>query len=425
MLKPSIIFLSLIVITAQSTQSKTLVLDELILEAIKKNSSLLQTQYLSDAMKAKIGPASSYPDPKITYNHSNFPVNSLASDKFNMTGKEISLEQKISFPGKLTQKKNVAKFSHHASQHAFQEKYQNVIFDVKTAYYDLYYLSRKLSIFEENLNVVRQFKKLIKARYKTGRGSQSQAIKVNLRFIDLKIEIISLKKNIQIKEADLNVLLNREAHVSLGTPPEFLEIQIFNFNKFNMNFLYHLALRNNPEFFKYRSKIQSADAEVAFNSLNHFPDFTFGAKYRFRDATAADSSGNDFISASIGLTLPIFFFSKQKSQKREALARKNAAIAQKIYSEKLLSHHIHHTLLTVKEMSAFLKIYKDEVLPQSNQALNSSRAGYRVGSINFSTLMTSEKQHFSYRTKYEEILSRYFKGIASIEKNVGQSIDQW
>ncbi len=91
----------------------------------------------------------------------------------------------------------------------------------------------------------------------------------------------------------------------------------------------------------------------------------------------------------------------------------------------MLSHHIHHVYLSVKEMNDFLKVYRDEILPQSEQALKSSRAGYRVGSVDFLTLMDSEKQHFSNRISFENTLTKYYQAISMLEKNVGLSFSNW
>lgn len=406
-------------------KTKSINLDTLIKKALKRNSNLKSEKHKTMAKKAKISQAGAYKDPYLSYSFSNYPVNSLKSDQYNMTGREISLQQNFSFPGKLTKKENSAKYQYESQKNLYSDKEQELIYQVKEAYFELYFVHKELKITKENILSLRQFNKLVKTKYKTGKANQSQSIKVNLRLTALKLKLITLNKKRSIKEADLNVLIDNEAHNDLGYPSMELPSKSFNFKQFTMHFLYKNALKYNSRYASYKSLIKSAKEDLSYASYDYLPEITLGAKYRNRQATKSDPSGEDFVTATIGLTLPLYFLSKQSEQKKEAKYKKLAAIAKKRSSEKVLSHHIHHILLSVKENYDYLRIYKNEILPQSEQALKSSRTGYKVGSVNFLSLMDTEKQHFSNRVSYEKTLTEYNKAIALLERNIGVSMDKW
>ena len=402
----AIIFLSVNCLWAK----RAMVLEEIVAQAIRSNPDLKGVKHLANASQAKIAPAGVVEDGKIVHS-------------FNREFKEISLEQKIPFPGKLGARKRIAKYGHRTLVQFFLAQEQELIFNVKRIYYQIYFIHQAIKIVKENIGILGQFSGLVKARYQTGKGHQTDFVKVNLRLTVLKLKLIELEKDLSNSEADLNFLLGENIDTQWGRPSVKLILFPFNFKKYTMDYLYQLALKNSPVYARHFARVNGAMEEVNLASLNYWPNFTLATKYHVPKENK--NHRKDFVTVSVGVTMPFFFWAKQREEKRVAMEKKLSLEAQKISAEKMLIHHIHHGFLQIKEIYRGLKIYGEEIIPQSYQALHSSRASYKVGTVNFLTLMDSEKEHFKNRLAYEENLSHYYQAMAELEKNIGVPRQKW
>ena len=108
----SIIFLNIhFSLLFADTLNVKLNLQDLINEAFQNNLELQAIQYNWESDKAKIPQAGALPDPQLGFNLQNVPVNSFRFDQEPMTSKQILLQQKFPFPGKLGLQKDKKYFA--------------------------------------------------------------------------------------------------------------------------------------------------------------------------------------------------------------------------------------------------------------------------------------------------------------------------
>jgi len=69
-----------------------------------------------------------------------------------------------------------------------------------------------------------------------------------------------------------------------------------------------------------------------------------------------------------------------------------------------------------------LDIYKNSIIPQSTLALESSISSYRVGSVDFLSILSNQQTVLEYEMKYYEILVDYYKALATLESIAGEKL---
>ena len=84
---------------AQQSDS-VLVLSNLIKEALKNNPDLKSAESSWKSDLAKVPQAGALPDPQLSFNLMNLPVNSFDFNQEPMTSKQVALMQMFPFPGK-------------------------------------------------------------------------------------------------------------------------------------------------------------------------------------------------------------------------------------------------------------------------------------------------------------------------------------
>jgi cobalt-zinc-cadmium efflux system outer membrane protein len=409
---------------AEEISLNSLVLNKLIQEALDNNSGLEATKFNALSKKADIGPAGTYPDPKLVFEYSNFPVDGfLDSNRTPMSGKQIQLSQGIPFPGKLSKKARAAKHRYRASSHYFDETQMKLIRDIKRAYYLLYLIHRKIEIQTENRALLQQFADNATTRYKVGKGLQQDVLKVQVELSEVLKSLIILEQQRDLQDENLNRLLNRPTHHQLGKPDSLIRTS-FDFKAYELSSIYKLALDHRPIFKQAREMTEGAQAEVSFAKMDFIPDFEVGAKYRFREANPADS-GVDFLSLSVGMNVPIFAFSKQREKLNSAQHRYKASQAQVRSTKQSIMHHVRTTYLTAEKTQKLIELYETSLLPQAQDSLSSAESAYRVNRVDFITLLNNEKALFKHRIGYEQTLVDYELSLAELEFGVGKPLGEW
>ena len=144
------------VLAPSHTAAEIIRLSDLLSEALQKNAGLRAVSEDTKVKDAAIGPAGAYENPTFGAEAMNFPVNSFSRSEFGMTGLQLSLSQKVPFPGKLSKLKSAAGHSRDASMAAGEQKKFELIRDVKKAFLELVLSFRKKEILEDQKKLVTQ-----------------------------------------------------------------------------------------------------------------------------------------------------------------------------------------------------------------------------------------------------------------------------
>ena len=67
-----------------------------------------------------------------------------------------------------------------------------------------------------------------------------------------------------------------------------------------------------------------------------------------------------------------------------------------------------------------IAIYNEKILPSAERSLQSAQVNYTAGKVDFLRLIDAERQLHVQREKYYAALADYQRGLASLERAVGQ-----
>ena len=173
-------FLVFIPLSSQAQPEKPLLnVDQLIDEALQNNPEILAAKKRLEVFKEKIPQAYALEDPMFGFGIVNLPTNFRFRDE-DMTMKEISISQKLPFPGKRPLMREMAEKEAEAVFNEIQGKVHQIIKDVKTAYYDLSHIHRTTEVTQRNKNILENFVKIAETRYAVGEGIQQDVLKAHL-----------------------------------------------------------------------------------------------------------------------------------------------------------------------------------------------------------------------------------------------------
>jgi len=409
-----LIVASCLLLAGTAHAQEPLRLDGLLAEAESSNPELAAMKSRYESALERVPQAGAFDDPRLSLGLTNVVVDGLAFDKEPMTMKEVGLSQMFPFFGKRALKSEAALHEARARQDEYRDKRLMVRSEVKKVYYELYSVKKGKEVVEKNLELMGIFRKVAETRYSVGKGTMRDVLKAQVEYSMLLEKKISLEREENTKRAFLGSLLGRRS------PPEGVAEDI-SATKLgtDRDALKEDALKDKPALKAAEARINESGAMVALANKAFYPDFEVKVSYGQRDRLEGGIEQSDMVSAMVSMNVPVWWGSKLRPAVREAVSDKAMAENEAEAVKTEISYRVDSLLSEVEQDDRVLKLYKDTVIPQATEDLNSALAGYEVGREDFLTLLDSRRALFDYELGYYNMLAEREKAVAELEAATG------
>jgi len=193
--------------------------------AVQDNPDLAQIQARAQAMAAIPSQEGALPDPQISINAMNLPVDTFNIQQVDMTQVGAGISQAIPFPGKLALREQAAAFEAEAASQNVTELRWRLLSEVKTTWWLIFYLDRALQIVDQNYDLLQQFVEIARTKYEVGEGLQQDVLLAQLELSKLLDQQLILEGMRRSAAASLNALLDKPANEELRLP-EIIDLQL-------------------------------------------------------------------------------------------------------------------------------------------------------------------------------------------------------
>lgn len=397
---------------AQDNSAKTITLEELLAEALQHNPALRAAEAGHHAAAARIPQMSALDDPRFAIEIEEAPGTApfkTAEWKFLNFG----ISQMLPFPGKLAKARRIAEIDAEHAHHDYAEKRLDIITQIKTAYFKLYFMQRARAVNDENLALMQHFVKIAQARYAVGIVMNQDVLKANVELAKLANEQITLQQQEEITAARLNILLNRPPQSPLGRAvlPERKTAA------FDLEELQQYALAHRPMIHHDALSVTQSRTANSLAKNQYWPDLDLSLKY-----VTSPLEGFNGWTAMAGFNLPFAFWSSKKYRGRieetEAVIRMQEAMLNN--SRNMVKFMVQEALVGVQSAQRSVELYRDSVLPQAEQALQATIAAYQTRQTDFLMLLDSYRMLQMFKLEYHEATAMYEMSLAELERAVGK-----
>ena len=401
---------------AQASQERGLSLSEAIAEALSNNPEIQAAKNNVESARARSKQATYLEDPELNFEAWGVPLNHPLKYR-SANPLIVGVRQKLPFFGKLRLKGEMGLQDVRMAEEELRAKEQEILAKVKTAYADHFMTAKSLEIYKELLELIRHTGATAEGLYQVGRAPQQDVIKALLERTELLNKLTWAERDLLVSQAKLNSLLSRRPEALVGAPRELdvrsVPTQFAQLEK--------LTMEQRPELRALESSISRSETAVQLAQRNRtYPDFMVGLQYW----VAPDQSPRHMYAPMLTLTIPFSPWTKGKHdyEIEEALAERQVAKAN-------LAAMKNTALLEVREASAKLdaalksvSIYRDGLLPQTEQSFQAAIAAYQTGGVNFMTLLDAQRTIRDVRMGYYKALVDYEQSRADLERAVGKEI---
>jgi cobalt-zinc-cadmium efflux system outer membrane protein len=336
-----------------------------------------------------------------------------------MTMKEISVTQRVPYPGKRPLRSEVAQKEAEAAYSDYEEAKNKISRDMKAAYYDLYYVSKAVEVTEKNREILKLLTQIAETKYSVGEGIHTDVFKAQVELSKMIDELIILSQNKRSLKARINTLLHQPAFAPLGEPEEI------SFAKFSGDpeKLVQAAETNRPLLQTMKRVVERNQVGLKMAEKEYLPDFDFKMAYGQRDDGPMGRRA-DMITAMVAVNLPLWHRTKQDKKVAESQKDIQSAKDQLAAATNEVRFMLSDKLTEVERAEKQIELLKTGIIPQATLSLDSAFASYRVNKVDFITTLDSLMTLFKYEIQYYRLLSEHRKSIAEIEAAVGQSFPE-
>ncbi|RLD43727.1 MAG: hypothetical protein DRI88_10530 [Bacteroidetes bacterium] len=356
----------------------------------------------------KVPQVKSLPDPRFAFGYFIQPVETRVGPQ----QAKLSLDQMFPWFGQLKANADVATEQAKAKYEAFEETKSKLFFEVKSAYYDLYFTQKAIDILLENIAILHTFSELSLIKIEAGLSSSVDQLRIDMDLADLENKLALLKDRAWYQTVYFNNLLNVDNSETIYFPDTLPEPDM----EFSKQDLLDSIMQNNHRLTKLDYELSAFEnKETAVRKLGA-PNINIGIDYIFVGKSdnpnlEAGLSGKDIIVfPRIGLTIPIYR-KKYKSMVQETVYQQEAVTDRRVAQTNVLESLLEKTYNEYRDANRRLDLFKRQTA-LARQAMEILQTDFATGKTDFVEILRMENKLLKYALELEK---------ARTDKNAAQA----
>ena len=389
-------------------------LQQLLREGLSANPALKAAGSKAAAVSAMAAAKKSLNPPLVAVDFYQAPISSFP----NPIAGEVDyvIQQEFPFPGKLAAMSGAEKKRSEMLLADSLTLADDLIRDVKNAYFELYLVDRQKGILRVNRDLLINFEEIARKEYEVGIGKQSDVLRAQTEISLLINDSIALEQNRISLQAMVNALRNKPVDSSIPFVPEIQPAMVdLTFEKVGP-----FAEASRPELKSMMFAARMQEAELNAAKKEYYPDFMVRGMYKqMRDFP-------DDWELMLGMTVPIapWSYKKYSAGTRGAHAQVSQATYDYSTMRNEVSSQVRDALAKVHSNQAQIQVIRGTIIPQARQTLQSTVASYQTGKQDFLTLIDTERMLLDAELKYHRAVMLLLASRAALERAVGLSMDE-
>ncbi len=390
----------------------TLRLADAVRSAQLANPMLAAQRLGADAAAERIRPAGTLPDPQLTLGLMNRPLSGFGTGE-RMTMNQIQLSQMVPWPGKLALARERAERLASAESLSAAEAEAGLVAQVTARYYELAAIDRTVVILEHTRDLLRDFFDVSQTMYAVGQSPQQDVLQAQVAVAQMTEELTVMRQDRVATAARFNALLGQAAEAPVGS----LDLPSIGGTLPEVDSLMSVARRARPALLAAAERRRAAATGVRAAARERYPDLMFGVAYGQRPQF------DDMASVMIGLNLPLRSGSRQGPLRREmeALEARSAALVDDLANETYAQ--LVEARAEAERARELGTLYATAIIPQAGAAVESALSAYRVGQVDYMTLVENQMTVNRYQIELVRITARFHQAVARIDALLGNTGD--
>ncbi|MCL4468457.1 MAG: TolC family protein [Deltaproteobacteria bacterium] len=393
----------LILVPSLAMAQDELTLNEYVAEVLKANPDIKSMQAKVTAYEAKYHYTGVIPDPSLMFKINNMGTQyTVGQDPMSYFA--IELDQQIPFPVKLHLESELAYKQFKISRQMLRQKELEIQSQAVSAFSDYYYNTESLLLLEQYLKVIDTVIGTAQQRYETGIASQQDLLRAMLERSRLEERIELIGFDLKRSTAQMNGLLGRSPDEQVPGPAGLQAVNI----GYDRDALYSSAEYTSPEISISKIGVEKSRLELSKSKWSYAPDLDIGAGWMTRGYYPPGWT------ASVGISLPLYFWTKQRYMVKGAGAGLITAKQSQDNTEKSILAEIDASYKEAQTTYSLIDLYSNKIVPEAALTFSSAISSYTTGRVDFLTTMDALLMLIDYKQMLYQRTAEYYKALAQL-----------
>ncbi len=391
-------------------------LSSLVDEALRNNREILAAQKKYEAARQRPSQASALPDPTLslgyTSNGGPWPVAGLGSAATSNAG--VMISQEMPYPGKRKLRGEIAQKEADADFQEYLSVRLNVVARLKQAYHELHHATVGIELTTRDQDLLQQIIKISEARYAAGKAAQQDILKAQTQFSVFEAQLLRYRQERTTKEIEINALLNRPQGSRIEVPVDIPAGEI----PATLDEMLAHARTGAPALARERENVQRAELAVNLARKDLRPDYTVSGGYFNQGGMPP------MWQFRVDFKLPAYFRRKQDAAITERVFSLSEARRDYEAADNSVQAQIREQYSIAETARKLVDLYGKSAIPQAQLTLESSRAGYVSGGLDFLPVFSNFMNVVEYELMYHEQEMQFHIALAKLEELTGMELEK-
>ena len=345
---------------------------------VANNPELRALQAEAEAADARVVQAGALPDPMVGLRLEGIDARRPNPLPGNVDLATYSIRQTLPLWGKRKLAQDVAAHEAVGRHEERAATLRDRLAEAEQAYVRYWHADAALQVVDRLIDLLGSIETVARARYTLGLAAQQDAIRAQVarsRMHSERIERLAMRDE---AVAQLNAGLGRPTDAVL-TPPANAPTIVVPVNSRDLG-LETLRQQSHPMLRAQNAMASAAEDALALQRRQRLPDLTVGV------GLMQEGSRLDGYELMLEVEIPLQR-GALREREREASLRRDAALARADQTLRALEARYGEAWARWSSAQARQRLYRDTLLPQTEANFSSALASYRVGEVDFATLL--------------------------------------
>lgn len=358
-------------------QTPTFDLDRIINLALERNPAIAGAQSVIEQNEGRRIEAGAYPNPTIGAQTANAALRDPTNGT-RLTEYSMSVHQTVEWPGMRAARQDAATAGLAGATVGLDEAKLNLIAEVKQVFYELLLAERTVDLLQQNLEIVQEVARIVKARVRSGEGPQFESVKAEVEVLKAKQEMTKAKNAVRVKLVGLDTLTSGALGPRYKVQGDFRSLR----EHLDPEQMAARDLSQHPVLKRHGKLVEQAESTVSKERQARVPNVTLFGGY-------AREVGREAVLGGVSVPTPLWY--RQQGHIATALGSQRKEEAELLRARNEINRAINQHAREAETAQEQILVYEEGLLKQAQEALRIAQLSFRQGASSLLDVLDAQR----------------------------------
>jgi outer membrane protein, heavy metal efflux system len=386
-------------------QMLTFDLDRIIELALERNPAIAGARSVIEQNEGRQIQAGAYPNPTIGVQTASGRARDPSTGR-GFIEDAVTAEQTVEWPGMRAARKEAAAAGLASATVGLDEAKLNLVAEVKQAFYELLLAERTVDLLQQNLEIVQEVARIVRARVRSGEGPQFEAVKADVEVLKAKQEMARAKNSVRVKLVGLDTLTSGALGTRYQVQGDFRSLR----DRLDPEQMASRDLSQHPTLKRQGKLVEQAESTVTKERQGRVPNVTLFGGY-------AREIGREAVVGGMSLPVPVWYL--QQGHIATALGTQRKEEAELVRSRNELTRAINQHAREAETAQDQILVYEEGLLKQAQEALRIAQLSFRQGASSLLDVLDAQRVQRQVTVDYNQARFELSLALTRFERAVG------